>query len=670
MQRFFRASLGLVLLCACSGSTQINTPQKTLVALSVTPSALTLSLGQSQALSVTGHYSDATTATITDGAWSTAGSVVSVSSSGTVLALSAGAAVVTVTKGGLSASAGVAVSAGIPAVLQSISLGTAALSINTGATTQLQVLGTYSDGSVAPLFSGVAWATTDSTIASVSSSGLVTAMKAGSATVSAASGILTATVQVTIVGTQTIDAGHGDAGASDAGAPDAGNDAGHDAGNDAGAPADAGDGGDGGIVVHDPSDGGYDPGAGWTLVWSDEFNGTSLDMNTWNYDLGAGGWGNNESEYYAADNAVVANGLLTITAKVQNMGDAPYTSARIQTAQKKTFLYGKLSMRAKLPYSQAMWPAFWMLGADSNSQGGIYGGDTTWPGCGEIDIMEMIGGLSDGSGDYTTHGTLHYSNAGGRDPGPSYADRYPQKLSQDFHIYELVWTPHSFTWLLDGTAFGTKIVDSDMTALNKPMFVLINLAIGGAWGGWVNASTVFPQSYQIDYVREYTNASITAGGAEGLSSTWHLMNGTVSGVTPAGEDLESAPGTVSGFQPVMTLTTPQHWYSKALTGKYETGSWQVALFTTPPSGASVVKAEVFLTNPDGSSAVSLGAATLDTAGQGNHRNLFQINGVPALTLSNQRILVVLTPVSGVPAQMIYNGNDFDSVLSAPWSSAN
>ena len=430
---------------------------------------------------------------------------------------------------------------------------------------------------------------------------------------------------------------------------------------------------------------GYDPGAGWTLVWSDEFNGTALDTTVWNYDLGAGGWGNSESECYQQQNATVAGGYLTITAKEETgcvgtaNGSAPYTSARIQTAQKKQFTYGKFSMRAKLPYSQGMWPAFWMLGADSNSQGGIYGGNTSWPTCGEIDIMEMIGGLADGSGDYTTHGTLHYMDAEGRDPGPSYAYRYTDKLAADFHVYEIVWTPTSFTWLFDGVAFGSKIMSSDMTALNQPMFILLNLAIGGPWGGWTDASTVFPQTYVIDYVRQYTNPSITQTGAEGLASTWHLLsctssicsNGSVTGVTPAGQDLESTPGTISGFQPTKMLTAAANWYSAPLTGVYDSGAWQLGLFTTSPGSASVVRADLFVVAADGTSPTQLGSAQLDTnaTGGGNHLSYFSFPGVPSVTLANQRLKVVLTPVSGAAPEMIYNGNDFDTALTAPWSPA-
>lgn len=247
------------------------------------------------------------------------------------------------------------------------------------------------------------------------------------------------------------------------------------------------------------------PSTTWTLAWSDEFNGTALDPRIWSHDTGAGGWGNGESQFYQPQNAVVKDGFLTITAKREAVGGAPYTSARIQTSRKKTFSYGRIEMRAKLPGTQGMWPAFWLLG-ETCSSFGLYGGNVSWPACGEIDAMEMIGGLADGSGDFTTHGALHYLNAANVNPMPGVAYRSPTRLSADFHTYTVDWTPQGFTWYIDGVVFGSKAMASDMTSFNKPFFLLLNLAVGGNWGGWPNATTVFPQSYVIDYVRHYTRA--------------------------------------------------------------------------------------------------------------------------------------------------------------------
>jgi beta-glucanase (GH16 family) len=863
MQRLFAVAL---LLFACGGTTSVTPPPPvTGSSLAVTPATVALTAGQTQALAAVETLSDGSTKAPSDTTWiSSAPGVASVSSAGVVTANGAGSAIVSLAADGMTAAAAVTVNAdnATSHTLSSIALQAGPVALAPGQTQQLQVTATYSDASQGALGTGLTWQSSAAGVATVSNSGLVTAVASGSAAVTASSGSLQASVAVQVslasnavfVGeygshvsfagadgasnSVTIDSatlspgGHaslriafpasgftggslvasaprdlsgydaltfwakassaislGSIGIGDARTTDAtvsglpvgtawqkftiplplpgkltqttslasfrdaslrapavlwiadaqyeklglaaptvtftGSARSVEAGLTAGVTAadldvrftvssspvdltanlsyfiflsDASSvatvnaagiiTGTGSGTAHITAKLGsvsssnslpvnvaaavYDPGAGWTLVWSDEFDGTAVDPANWNFDLGSGGWGNNESEYYRAENSVVADGKLTITAKIENFGDAPYTSSRLDTSQKQAFTYGKFSMRAKLPGTQAMWPAFWMLGADTNSFSPLYGnGTVSWPGCGEIDIMEMIGGLADGSGDFTTHGTLHYTGASGRDPGPSYAYRYPAKLSNDFHIYELIWTPHSFTWKIDGLAFGTKIMDPDMQALNKPMFLLLNLAIGGAWGGWVDGSTVFPQTYVIDYVRQYTNASITASGAAGLSSVWHLTSGTVSGVTPAGETLQSAAGTISGFQPLKTVSAPAVWYTPVLTGKFEEGAWTLSLFTTSPGTSSVLKAEVFVTAPDGGAAVSLGSVTVDVnaTGGGNHRSAFTLVGVPDLQLTNQRLKVVLSPVSGAAAQMVYNGNDFDSSLSLPWSPA-
>jgi beta-glucanase (GH16 family) len=415
--------------------------------------------------------------------------------------------------------------------------------------------------------------------------------------------------------------------------------------------------------------GGYDPGPGWTLVWSDEFSGTQLDPASWTFDLGSGGWGNGESQWYRAENAEVADGLLTITARQESFGDAPYTSARIQTSRKRTFTHGKFAMRARLPSGQGLWPAFWLLGANSSAFG-LYGGDTAWPGCGEIDAMEMIGGLADGSGDFTAHGTLHYLDAGGRNPAPSFARRLPQRLSDDFHLYELVWTPQAFTWKLDGVAYGTQVVTADMEELRKPFFILLNLAVGGAWGGWPDASTVFPQQFVIDWVRAYDGPA-TQPAAPGLATTWHLSNAAASGVGLSAETLTSTAGTVSGFQPTRSLAAPATWSGPALTGRYDEGAWSVGLMTTPPGAAATVRAEVLVTAADGSAPRSLGAAEVDVnaTGGGNHMSWFRLAGVPAQTLSAERLKLVVTQLGGPTVTLVYNGNDFDSRLTTPWSAA-
>ncbi|SOD19718.1 glycoside hydrolase family 16 protein [Pedobacter xixiisoli] len=234
---------------------------------------------------------------------------------------------------------------------------------------------------------------------------------------------------------------------------------------------------------------------GMTLVWRDEFNGSALDTQFWNFEEGNGteGWGNWELQYYRKENTKVHNGYLTITAKKESFGGKEYTSSRLTTEAKKDFLYGRIEMRAKLPKGQGIWPAFWALGANIRT--------TPWPFSGEIDIMEMVGG---GPGkDNTLHGTVHYEDGGHKYVGGS--TTLPSGDFYDkFHVFSIVWTASSIKWYLDNIEFYTF----DTTGANKdefrrPYFLLLNLAVGGNWPGSPNASTVFPQKYIVDYVRVF-----------------------------------------------------------------------------------------------------------------------------------------------------------------------
>jgi beta-glucanase (GH16 family) len=252
------------------------------------------------------------------------------------------------------------------------------------------------------------------------------------------------------------------------------------------------------------------------LAWNDEFEGNALNTNIWNYDIGnnaTSGWGNNELQYYRPQNAAVANGVLSITAQrstsneLGSVENKAYTSARLHTARKKTFTYGRFEMRAKLPQGQGMWPAFWMLGASCTGFSGSYGGTINWPDCGEIDVMEMVGGndiANPARGDFTTHGTLHYRNAQGVNPMLSGSKRHTERLSQNFNTYTLDWSATEFVWYFNGVEFARRSVANDMQAfVNKPYFLLLNLAVGGNWPGAPDSATVFPQKFEIDYIRVY-----------------------------------------------------------------------------------------------------------------------------------------------------------------------
>lgn len=234
------------------------------------------------------------------------------------------------------------------------------------------------------------------------------------------------------------------------------------------------------------------------LVWSEEFDYTGLpDASIWNMETGGGGWGNNELQNYTdrEDNASVNDGYLTITAKEESYGGRDYTSARITTQNKFDFQYGKIEARIKLPYGQGIWPAFWMLGTNISSVG--------WPSCGEIDIMELVGGTNR---DNVSHSTIHWDNAGQH---ASYGESYtlPNGIfADDFHVFSVEWDAQSIRGFVDGTQyFVADITPSGLSEFHEDYFIILNLAVGGNWPGSPDANTVFPQTMQVDYIRVYKN---------------------------------------------------------------------------------------------------------------------------------------------------------------------
>jgi beta-glucanase (GH16 family) len=240
----------------------------------------------------------------------------------------------------------------------------------------------------------------------------------------------------------------------------------------------------------------------WTLVWADEFDGAALDPNRWSIQTGDGcaqnlcGWGNNELQWYQADNVEVADGLLTLTARVEAAGGRNYTSARIRSLDKGDFLYGRFEIRARLPRGQGIWPAIWMLPTDER-----YGG---WAASGEIDIVELVGHQP-----ARVHGTLHY---GGEAPanqssGDSY-DLSGEIFADDFHLFALEWEEGEIRWYVDGVRYQTQTEWSSTAApfpapFDQPFHLLLNVAVGGNWPGSPDITTPFPQSMQVDYVRVY-----------------------------------------------------------------------------------------------------------------------------------------------------------------------
>lgn len=238
---------------------------------------------------------------------------------------------------------------------------------------------------------------------------------------------------------------------------------------------------------------------GYDLVWQDEFEGTTLS-NDWVFEIGDGcpglcGWGNNESQYYRRENTEVKDGNLIITAKQESIGGKNYTSSRIKTQGNKSFTFGRIDIRAVMPKGQGIWPALWMLGDNITS--------VSWPACGEIDIMEMIGGSANGR-DNTVHGTVHWDNNG------SYANFGGSKslsegiLNDKYFVYSIIWDERKITWLLDNEVYHT--IDTTPEALDefrRPFFFLFNVAVGGNWPGNPDSSTSFPQQMVVDYVRVF-----------------------------------------------------------------------------------------------------------------------------------------------------------------------
>jgi beta-glucanase (GH16 family) len=268
-----------------------------------------------------------------------------------------------------------------------------------------------------------------------------------------------------------------------------------------------------------------------TLIWSDEFNSatsSNVDTTKWTFDTGNGsdtaagpGWGNDELEFYTGrtNNAYVANGVLHIHAQIESTNGFRYTSARLKTQGLFSTLYGRIEWRAKLPAGIGMWPALWMLGTNIVNN--------PWPDCGEIDVVE-----NNGAYPYYVQGSIH---AGGSDASAYYLFS-EFGASTNFHAYALDWTPNSFTWSVDGTAYETQTSWTSSTGIpypfpfNQPFFLLMNLAVGGDYVGNPDTNSInpsLPNEMQVDYVRVYQFVPIVSPLIVSIIPT----NGCVSGGT-------------------------------------------------------------------------------------------------------------------------------------------
>ena len=239
----------------------------------------------------------------------------------------------------------------------------------------------------------------------------------------------------------------------------------------------------------------------WELVWSDEFDAAALDRSTWTIETGAG-FGTQQRDYDTErpENVSVTGGNLVLTARQESYLGEAYTSGRIKSFGHFARTYGRFEARIRIPRGQGMWPAFWLLGSDIESAG--------WPGCGEIDVMENRGAEAS-----TVHGSLHgpgysgggaYTEAFSLDGGGAFAD--------EFHVFAVEWEPGVLRWYVDDRLYQTRTADTlsrkKEWVFDKPFFVILDLAVGGVYGGDPDASTPFPQSMLVDYVRVFARGGV------------------------------------------------------------------------------------------------------------------------------------------------------------------
>lgn len=241
----------------------------------------------------------------------------------------------------------------------------------------------------------------------------------------------------------------------------------------------------------------------WKLTWSDEFNGKGLpDETKWTYDIGNWGWGNNEPQYYTEkrlENSRQEDGNLIIEARKNDDGK-PWTSARLTTRGKASFLFGKIEFRAKVPAGKGSWSAGWLLGD-------FYVDESSWPYCGEVDVLENVGSeIDDTTGNGKTHGSVHYEGYYFKKKNQIPFITDVENMNGEFHNYTIEWLPTGMTMYVDGKKyFDYQITESRSVAWpysKKPQNLILNLAMGGGMGGDIDPKLT-SQKFILDYVRVY-----------------------------------------------------------------------------------------------------------------------------------------------------------------------
>jgi hypothetical protein len=235
---------------------------------------------------------------------------------------------------------------------------------------------------------------------------------------------------------------------------------------------------------------------GYNLVWQDEFSSPAINTSDWTFESGNNnGWGNNELQHYTnrSQNVFTTGGKLVIEARREGYNGYNYTSTRMITKNKKVFKYGRVDIRAKMPRGQGVWPALWMLGNDIDA--------VSWPACGEIDILELLGHEPG-----KIYATCHWgaTAASRQSKGSSYT-LSTGTFYDKFHVYSLIWKEDSMQVLIDDQQYlsVTAAEAGNAYSFNKDFFFIFNIAVGGNWPGAPDGTTVFPQRMMVDYIRVF-----------------------------------------------------------------------------------------------------------------------------------------------------------------------
>ncbi len=235
---------------------------------------------------------------------------------------------------------------------------------------------------------------------------------------------------------------------------------------------------------------------GYSLVWGDEFNGKDINTNSWTFETGNNnGWGNSELQYYTdrLQNVFVSGGNLIVEARVEPYNTFKYTSTRMITKNKKTFKFGRIDIRAKMPKGKGIWPALWMLGNNIDQ--------VNWPACGEMDILELLGHEPN-----KIYGTMHWGSSFATHGSKGTSYTLPTgSFDQQFHVYSLIWKQNDIRLLIDDQEF-LHVTSTDVPGtypFNSDFFFIFNIAVGGSWPGSPDNTTVFPQRMVVDYVRVF-----------------------------------------------------------------------------------------------------------------------------------------------------------------------